>query len=257
MILDDFVMLGTTVPEPSKRTQRTMVCSAGYSATLRRLIRVYPLAMRGVPHRWHVYQVPLERNPEDWRDESFRIRGDRSTDAHGRINELFVESAPKARPGTLGAELNKRFLVESIEEANRRKLSLALLRPERMSLEFDFNPDSPDSPQLALFDIPGRDAPSGSKRFAYNPRLCFRDGKTSRRMQLRDWGCYEYMRKAGNDRRADIWNNLHAGPDSTLLVGNMRDQPTQWLVISVLNGLREAPSLFDDIGDFRHVEAAA
>ncbi len=34
MILDDFVMLGTTVPEPNS-DGRVFVCSAGYSATSR------------------------------------------------------------------------------------------------------------------------------------------------------------------------------------------------------------------------------
>lgn len=257
MILDDFIMLGTTVPEPSKTTSRIMVCSAGYSPELRRLIRIYPLARRNIPHRWHVYRVPLEQNKADQRDESYRILGDRSEGAHDDINELFVECAPKVKAASIAADLNKRYLVESIEEANARRMSLAILRPEHMRLEFDLNPDSPDSPQLALFDIPGRGVPSGAKRFAYNPKLCFLDGKTSRRMSLRDWGCYEYMRKAGDDRRMDLTANLHINPGSSLLVGNMANQRTQWLVISVLNGLREepGPGLFD-VEDLEHAGVA-
>jgi hypothetical protein len=39
---------------------------------------------------------------------------------------------------------------------------------------------------------------------------------------------------------------LHLSPSSSLLVGNMRDHPTSWLVISVLNGVREEPDLFSE-----------
>lgn len=244
MIIDDFVLLGTTVPEPSKRTERIMVCSAGYSPTLRQLIRIYPLARRNIPHRWHEYKVPLERNPDDSRAESFKLSGDRSDGAHERINDVFVPTGKKYSPSSL-APLLSRHIVGSIEEANDLRLSLAILQPESMRIEFDMNPDSPDSPQLALFDIPGRPEPTGSKRFAYVPRVCFRDGKSNRRMALRDWGCYEYMRKCGDDKRHDLWGNMNAGMGSSLLVGNMSHQRTQWLVISVINGLREVPSLFD------------
>jgi len=48
--LDDFVMLGKTVPEEAKRTERVMVCSAGYSPTLRRHVFV-PSGQRSYGHR--------------------------------------------------------------------------------------------------------------------------------------------------------------------------------------------------------------
>lgn len=245
--VDDFVMLGTTVPEPAKQTARTMVCSAGYSPTLRQLIRIYPLARRNIPHRWHTYKIDLERNPRDSRKESYQIVGDRSQGAHEKINDKFVLQPKRATAEGLAPAL-KKFVVGSIDEANDKRLSLAILQPDHMRLEFDFNPESPDSPQLALFDT-DQGPSSGSKRFPYNPRLCFRDGAVNRRMQLRDWGCYEYMRKWGPDRRRDIWNNLHVGPTTALLVGNMQNQLTQWLVISVLNGLREQATLFDELVD--------
>src|SRR5688572_22083981 len=90
LILDDFVMLGTTVPEP-KRDGRIFVCSAGVSAELGKLVRIYPLARHSIPHRWNVYRVPVERNPEDSRDASFEVAGDRTPGAHERINEQFAE----------------------------------------------------------------------------------------------------------------------------------------------------------------------
>lgn len=75
---------------------------------------------------------------------------------------------------------------------------------------------------------------------------------------LRDWGVYELMRKHNNltdmsdtERRRYVGQALRLDDTCSLLVGNMNNQRTAWLVISVLRGLRPAPSLLDGI-----VEAA-
>jgi hypothetical protein len=252
MCLDDFVMLGTTVPEP-KSDGREFVCSAGYSATLRSLVRIYPLARRGAPARWSVSTVKLERNPQDSRIESFKLAGDRSPDAHRNINSLFwtTESAPKASR----AELLRKCAVGSIAEANDRsnRLSLAIIHARNMELEFEHNPSSPDSPQLALFPLEG-EQPQGARRFPFIPRLHFDDDQGHHRLMLRDWGTYELMRKNNNlaliteaERRRYVGNALYLDPTCSLLVGNLNNQRNAWLVISVLRGLRAAPSLLDEL----------
>lgn len=252
MILDDFVMLGTTVPEPN-RDGRTFVCSAGVSAEYGKLVRVYPLARRSVPKRWGEYRIELERNRADSRDESFQIKGDRSRGVHEYINERFEvvrrQVPPAERPGLLAP-----FVLGSIKEANarsraaktpRERFSLAIIHPEQIELHFEHNPDSPDSPQMALFDQQG-EPPSGARRFPLMPRLRFKDELGWNNLMLRDWGTFELQRKKGPDYfRANLANALHLRPDSSLLVGNLNNQRTAWLVISVLNGIREAPTLFD------------
>lgn len=250
MVLDDFVMLGTTVPEPNS-DGRVFVCSAGYSATLRSLVRIYPLARFGAPTRWSVSTVKLERNPKDSRIESYQLAGDRRPGVHDHINRVFQVDGvvPKAQR----ADLLKRCAVGSIAEANDRRLSLAIVHADAMDLEFEHNAASPDSPQLALFDMPG-DKPSGARRFPYIPRLRFRDERGEHRLMLRDWGVYELMRKHNNltqmsagERRKYAGDALRLDPTCSLLVGNLNNQRMAWLVISVLRGLRAAPSLFDDL----------
>ncbi len=250
MILDDFVMLGTTVPEPNS-DGRVFVCSAGYSATIRSLIRIYPLARRGAPSRWSTNRVRLERNPKDWRLESYQLAGDRRPGVHEHINHVFEPDG--AIPKTARAELLKRTFIDSIREANEKLLSLAIVHPSEMELYFEHNPSSPDSPQLALFDLPG-DPPSGARRFPFIPRLRFRDSAGEHRLMLRDWGVYELMRKHNNltamsdaARRRYVGQALHLDQSCSLLLGNMNNQRTAWLVISVLRGLRAAPSLFDGL----------
>lgn len=252
LILDDFVMLGKTVPEPNS-DGRVFVCSAGISPTLRSMVRIYPLARGGSPARWSVNTVKLERNPGDQRRESFRLAGDRTIGAHDYINAASFRTSGSCPPRER-AELLRRYSVESIAEANARKLSLAVIHPRAMELEFEHNPTSPDSPELTLFDL-ATDQPQGARRFPYLPHLVFDDADgTHRRPQLRDWGVYELMRKHNNltgmtdsDRRSYVGEALHLDNSCSLLIGNFNRHYTSWLVISVLRGLRAARSLLDEL----------
>lgn len=258
MILEDFVMLGTTVPEPT-RDGRIFVCSAGVSAELGKLVRVYPLARREVPRRWHIYRVPVVRNPEDSRDASFKVAGDRRPGAHERINLEFGEIGRV--PDAQRADLLRRHAIGSIKEANAKRMSLAIVHPDAMEVTYEHNPESLDSPQVALFDLNevGGEAPkAGARRFAYIPRIRFKDELGWNHLQLRDWGTFELQRKKGEQYFRDhLPGALHLRDDSSLLVGNMNNQRTAWLVISVLNGIRAAPTLFDALpSDRRRISAA-
>jgi hypothetical protein len=258
MILDDFVMLGTTVPEPNS-DGRVFVCSAGVSPEYGKLVRIYPLARRGIPKRWGVYRVPLERNSQDSRDESFKVAGDRTPGAHERINERF-ETVRKEFAPAKRADLLAPYVVGSIKEANarskgartpRERFSLAIIHPEAIDLTFDINPASPDASQLVLFDT-GDTETSGAKRFPAMPRLHFKDELGWNHQMLRDWGAFELQRKHGEDYfRRNLADALHLRPDSSLLVGNFNQHRGSWLVISVLNGIREAPTLFDALASDR------
>lgn len=251
MILEDFVMLGTTVPEPNS-DGRVFVCSAGVSAEYGSLVRLYPLARKNVPHRWMQYRVPVERNPKDHRPASFKVAGaeDRMPGMHEHINEKF-ELVRKSVPGRERIRLLSRYVIGSIKEANAKRLSLAIIQPDAIELNFEHNPDSPESPQMALFDMPG-EKPSGARRFAWMPRLRFHDECGWNNPMLRDWGTFELQRKKGEAYfREELSGALHLSTDSSLLVGNMLNQPTAWLVISVLSHLREAPTLFDALPEER------
>jgi hypothetical protein len=241
VILESFTMLGTTVPEPIKSDGRVSVCSAGIDADLG-LVRIYPLARAVVPNRWNTYRVPVERNPKDARTESFKLKADRHGSAFEQINREFVQVG-HMKPA-YRAEALKKHIVGSIEEANARKISLAILQPQFGEMDFDYNPESPDSPELKLFDI-GEPPKDGSKRFPFIPRLHFNDEDGHHHLQVREWGCYEWMRKYP-DRYRELPNCLHLNDDSSLLIGNFNQYKTSWLIISVLNGIRnDVPALFD------------
>jgi hypothetical protein len=62
---------------------------------------------------------------------------------------------------------------------------------------------------------------------------------------LRDWGRFELQRKRGPDYfREHLATALNVSLTSSLLVGSMNNQQNAWLVISVLNGVRQNPRLF-------------
>lgn len=246
MILEDFVMLGTTVPEPNS-DGRVFVCSAGVSEEYRKLIRIYPLARRNAPRRWAVHRVPLERNPRDSRDESFQIAGDRKPGAHQWINYQFEIVRP-VYPATQRGNLLSRHVIGSIQEANAKRLSLAILQPEEIELTFERNPVPTDAPQLSLFEASDGEFATGARRFLYMPRLRFRDECGRHDLMLRDWGSFEFQRK--HDEQyflGNLRNALHLDGSSSLLVGNMNNKRSTWLVISVLNELRLPMTLFDPI----------
>jgi hypothetical protein len=224
---DGFVMLGKTVPEPSRRQpDRTYVCSAGWQPDLG-LIRIYPLGVAGAPPRWSTSSVHLERNPEDSRAESWRLPGDRR---NPRINNAFEQAGtlhPAQRPHLL-PELG-RWTVGSIGEANERRMSLAVIHPEHIQLRLDIAAGSADSPQLSLFDVA---APPG-RRFDTIPRLVFPGGHNGG-MLMRDWGCFEWMRKHPGNAAA-LTDALHLSPATVLLIGNLANHRNTWIVISALN----------------------
>jgi hypothetical protein len=260
LTIDDFVMLGKTVPEP-RSDGRVWVCSAGYSPTLRSLVRIYPLARHAAPPAWSISTVPLVRNHADSRAESFQLTGDRRPGAHDLINGEFRVTGEVSRAGR--ADLLKRCVLPSIAEADRRiasygkdKWSLAIIHPEAAELYFEHNQRSPDSPQPALFDLPpGAPIPAGAKRFPYLPKVWFRDADGEHHLSLREWGTFELIRKHNNlvnmsegERCRYVADALRLGPDSSLLVGNQANARTAWLVIAVLNRLRNPqPSLLDQL----------
>jgi hypothetical protein len=235
MIIDDFVMLGKTVPE-TVSDGRQFVCTAGFSFELKQAIRVYPMARIACPRRWSVSRLPLERNPKDSRHESWKIRGDRRPGLHDQINSVITPiektiSAEKQR------EIVSALAVPSLKQANEERRSLCILLPAEVPcLRFESGETAEMAPTPDLFgNIP--DLPV-KERFKWHPRIEFTDEKGDKHdLMLRDWGCYELMRKRGDPYGVhwleEALNLLTAPP---LLCGNLNRFRNSWLVISVLQG---------------------
>ena len=240
LTIDDFIMLGKTVPEPQS-DGRVFVCSAGWSDTLQMVIRVYPLSMYEAPAKWTVSQITLERNPRDCRFESFAIAGCREPKSHSDINRRFSVKG-KLTQGEKESLVN-RIDVISKRNANDQRRSLAVIQPDAPpTLLFDENSNSPDHPQMSLFPDSHKDF-AGASSFPFQPRLKFTCEGAEHNLQMREWGSYEWLRKNGaaGVKNHPLRKTISRNP--ALLIGNMNNQRNSWLVISEL-GSRTQGDLF-------------
>lgn len=219
MILEDFVMLGRTAPEESKK-HGLVVCSAGYSKELRQFIRIYPISMFDSIPRWSICRVKVRRNPGDSRDESWRID-----------DEYPIEIIGKADKNVEYDWLES-VAADSIAEMNEKRKSLAIIKPEGMQFRFDGLRHGAER-QLQLIE--------GGKPEELRPRVKFRDAAGAHDLQIRDWGCRMFLEKYP-ERDYQLWDALNLTKDNyehLFFVGNMANHRNNWLVISVVSRKRE------------------
>jgi hypothetical protein len=189
MRLDDFLVLGRTVPEASQH-YGTRVCMAGYSEELGRIIRVYPLLIDTPLKSRYQATLELTRNSDDNRHESYKLR-DAVTSIYG------VSSQPHWSTSQV-VDLADKMHYPSIAELNRQRLSLGFIALRSTPiLTFKGRDASPQGPQLTLFEEfvedlrrtnfwTGRDYPQV-------PYVTFQDGAGEHTLQLREWGTFEYL----------------------------------------------------------------
>jgi hypothetical protein len=233
-VVDDFVMLGKTVPEEHTGDGRVFVCTAGYSPELRMAMRIYPMAWSGCPARWSISRIPLERNPEDSRAESWKIKGDRSPSAHAAINRVIEPQYQRTHPRQQ-RDILQAMRVDSIRQANAERRSLCVLFPASVpSLSFEKSDGAHMAPTPDMFGFARTDQRAAT-RFQYHPRLQFSDEDGDHDLMLRDWGCYEFLRKnPGRNPELEEALNLTTAPP--LLCGNFNRHRNAWLIISVFSG---------------------
>lgn len=228
MIVEDFVMLGRTVPEPSKR-HGLVVCSAGYSRELKQFLRVYPITMLDRVPRWSQCRIALKRNPQDSRIESWRLQNDGEIPVTGKTKKADEFEALAA------------MASNSIAELNDKRASLGILKPSAVAYRFDGMKRNEEY-LLDLFPVEHKEQ--------VKPRIEFADADGDHDLQLRDWGAYEFLRKnADQASRSKLWDALKFTDESyehLLFVGNHNQHRNSWLVIGVISDRTKLQqSLFD------------
>ena len=215
MIIEDFVMLGRTTPEESKK-HGLVVCSAGYSKELRGFVRIYPIGMFEKIPRWSVCSAHLRRNNGDSRIESWRIQEDKQPVIQGKENKDsefdFLQS----------------MASDSIADLNNQRKSLGIIKPENMSFSFSKMKHGAER-QLQLLE--------GGRPDEMRPRVQFSDKSGFHDLQLRDWGSNIFINKnPGYEYK--VWDALKLTDPSyehIFFVGNMNNHRNNWLVISVIS----------------------
>jgi hypothetical protein len=210
---------------------------AGYSEELRGLLRVYPLPVINPIHARQVCVLDLERNPRDSRIESWKLKDhDRS------ILDVSTRHVPTCK--LIG--MLRRHLASSIAELNERRLSLGVIEAAGCRGEFVGRSSVNHPCQGTFFDFADADHRFGAKALDVAPYLSFFDpAGTSHRLQLREWGAYEWVRK-NRAEATQLWRNIGAAPDRPLLliVGNLANCRNTWLIIKTFDVERaETPLL--------------
>jgi hypothetical protein len=215
MIVEDFICLGRTVPEESKKYGHK-VCMAGYSSELKQFLRVYPLPVSNTLKCNYRYCLGLSRNSMDSRRESWKL-----TDRVALYDSMEKESSSSIR------DILSSSVSSSIAELNDARASLGVIKPDAITGEFELRKNC-GTTQYELFET--CDDLFGAKAVNAAPYLRFSAAGKSHRLQIREWGCYEWIRKNPGDC-STLWKNLKLDRDVYLLVGNMSNQRTTWLVI--------------------------
>lgn len=228
------VVLGNAVPDELSDGRKS-VCTVGYHPEYG-LMRIYPVPPTGNMHRWNMVSMPLERNSQDNRQESWKIQGSKSEwlTLH---NKIKVEGKLE-RPQQLSllAELQKKFGYGCVEDLNDNKLSLGFIKPQNATPRFEKRDSFTTRVQLSLFSdepfltIHNYDV---QPRVTYNCPNC--RAQKQHDQQILEWGIYEGIRQKP-DIKEKILGGLHIGEsgwDVSFLIGNMNVHRNRFMVISV------------------------
>ncbi len=261
MHVEDFVVLGRTVPEDSRKYGQK-VCMAGYSAENNQFLRVYPLLVpvggdadsNGFRAR-HRYVLDLQRNPQDTRSESWRVSDEKQP------TQTPWKLAPETKKNTLLEWLDKR-VVPSIRALNDCKMSIGVIRVSSGNWRGVMVPrGAPEKSEsvVSLFDDLDDQAHFSHQvrliaKVEYAPYIHFSDAEGSHELQIREWGAYMLLAK---DEYADkpeaLWgaSGYRSTKDLYLVIGNMMNHRKNWLVIKTFEADEQdySPSLLDGVAD--------
>ena len=128
IVADDCIVLGNAVPDLISDNRYT-VCTAGYSETYG-LIRIYPIPPNANMNRWNIIEIPLERNPSDKRQESWKVQSSKNewSSLSNKI-KIVKKLSSKSKQIELVDKLYEKYGVNCIQDLNRNKLSLGMIRP--------------------------------------------------------------------------------------------------------------------------------
>jgi len=233
-MIESLIVLGNAVPDIIS-DQRITVCTVGFSND-HGLVRIYPVPPVSHMKRWNIVEVPLDRNPQDTRFESWKIQESKGEwDKIGSKIKLKGIVANTDRRELVN-KLHSAFGVPCVEELNERQLSLGMIRPQIIDFKLEERQDYDETAQTSL-DKP---APFLTiKNYPLRPVVEYRcpncKTKNPHRQQVVEWGIFEWMRQ-NPDQAHKVWENLRlmdTDYERSFLVGNMALYRNSFMVISI------------------------
>lgn len=227
--VDDLVVLGRAYPEPIKDGRET-VCLGGFSDKIG-YVRLYPTQRRMTQcRRWNVISVPAANDPDDPREESYKIQGSKEDwdFLHRKIEKVDRLNKPEQ------IRLIDRLAGDCRARLNEEKLSLGIVDPSRI-INYELKERDDTSVQLDL----NFNERKGKNDFPYQLYLKYRckgcEQKTPHEQHCIEYGIHKYWEK--NDDPHGVFDALNLGNDQYkhyFFIGNLRHRRTAYVVISVL-----------------------
>lgn len=243
-VIDDFISLGRAAPDKLSGGRKSY-CVGGYSLS-KGFIRIYPTSYNCPFKRWNPLKIPVEKNLQDTREESWKIQG--SKEEWDRLEQKIqvLHKRDSFLPKSQRRSFINHLATTCISDLNERQVSLGIIKPESINGVFNERKDVKKELQIPLWEILGIEKPADhfiqtKKEYTHIPMIRYTcSGCTTKQgyheQQLLNIEAYEWMRKHP-DNLDQFWTNLHFNDnewDVYLFVGNQARHRKSFMVISVL-----------------------
>jgi hypothetical protein len=231
IVIDDLVVLGRSSPDTMK-DGRVSVCVAGYSPHVG-FIRLYPTRLDSPLRMWSIVQVPVERNEQDARVESWKIKGSKSE--WPRLSDKITVVGEMERENRLAFIMP--LVSGCVADINEQRKSLGIVKPISKRCYLEDREDYDPSFQMTIF---GKVLISDKHKYGLQPRVAYKCEKCraaqTHDQQILEWGVYEWFRKNPGEEEK-VWDNLfskESQQEILFLVGNLARHPSSFMVVSIL-----------------------
>lgn len=248
-ILRNLIVIGRAAPDEIKDGRKTLCVGAWSNDD--GFIRIYPTTLLSNLKRWNEVDVPVERNPQDSREESWKIQG--SKDEWENLHKKLKWNRKLDRDEQLQL-LDVIPKTNCVEDLNQSKKSLGLIIPsEILDWELVKRKDYDPSVQTSLdeffredLEIRGKVMKILTKRnYKYVPMIKWKCGGPCKLkqgfhyMQILDWEVYEWLRKHLNSKSEmmKVFDNLRLRDpeyNKWFFVGNQNRHRKSFMIISAL-----------------------
>ena len=229
LTISEMIVLGSAVPEQTKNNGKT-VCVAGWAEDLG-FVRIYPCRADYGISRWdRLRDIKVRRNPKDSRLESYKLWDEKSFRIDGGIKSASEK-----------IELLESIKQDCVHIVRDGMLSLGLVRVDgHIECNISDNPSFSKQETIAKHNQEYNWLLT-KQDFSVQPKLTFSCGgkclaKNLHNMTVVDWGGFEWIRKSPGAaiNLRDNWKITNPEYDVYLLVGNLFQHRTSFIVISVI-----------------------
>ena len=236
--IKDMIVLGQAAPVELKDGRKS-ICTAGWSPH-EGMVRLYPVPTTTKARMWSKVEVPVVRNNQDVRYESWKIQGSKAEwdTLKNKIKDNGKITQKEIKKEVL-TEIMKKHSYGCVNELNDERGSLGIITPQIIETYFEDRVKFESTIQMTL---DSNVKYMSSANFKKVPKIKYRCSNCKAKLgyhdqQLLSWEAYEWMRNNPEEKYDQLWENLgFNSPDweRYFLVGNQAYHLKSFMIISVI-----------------------